>query len=232
MAAWGRWDVVGFSVAVVVTSAIVINLLWMQAGQHPAPMFKTKPGSPRPPAVATQSIPGIPRARPLEAAPAAKPVPPVRSPGEIINDIQRELARRGYYDGVIDGLYGPRTDAAIREFEQANGIKPAMEPSEALVQAIVRAPARASKPSAPAAARPPVRSDVAAERPASSRRVLGLQRALADYGYGQLKPSGIMDAETQAAIERFERERRLPVTGQPSERVIRELSAMTGRALE
>jgi peptidoglycan hydrolase-like protein with peptidoglycan-binding domain len=234
MGAWGRWDVVGFSVAVVVTLAILINLLWMQAGQHPAPMFKAKPGSPRPPAVATPSIPGIPRARPLEAAPAAKPVPAVRSPGEIINDIQRELARRGYYEGVIDGLYGPRTDAAIREFEQANGIKPAMEPSEALLQAIVRAPARASKPSAPAAARPPlpVRSDVATERPASSRRVLALQRALADYGYGQLKPSGIMDAETQAAIERFERERRLPVTGQPSERVVRELSAMTGRALE
>jgi hypothetical protein len=41
-----------------------------------------------------------------------------------------------------------------------------------------------------------------------------------------------MDAETQAAIEKFERERKLPITGQASERVVRELAAMTGRPLE
>jgi hypothetical protein len=34
------------------------------------------------------------------------------------------------------------------------------------------------------------------------------------------------------AIERFERERKLPVTGQLSANVIRELAAMTGRPLE
>ena len=66
----------------------------------------------------------------------------------------------------------------------------------------------------------------------TSRRVIALQRALADYGYGQIKPSGIVDAETQAAIEKFERERKLPVTGQPSDRVVRELSAIIGRPLE
>ena len=49
---------------------------------------------------------------------------------------------------------------------------------------------------------------------------------------GQIKPTGIVDAETQAAIERFERERKLPVTGQPSDRVARELAAVTGRTLE
>jgi peptidoglycan hydrolase-like protein with peptidoglycan-binding domain len=73
---------------------------------------------------------------------------------------------------------------------------------------------------------------VAVERPAPSKRVIALQRALAEYGYGQIRPSGIMDAETQAAIEKFERERKLPITGQASERVVRELAAMTGRPLE
>jgi peptidoglycan hydrolase-like protein with peptidoglycan-binding domain len=62
--------------------------------------------------------------------------------------------------------------------------------------------------------------------------VLALQRALADYGYGQIKPTGIIDPETQSAIEKFERERKLPITGQASERVARELAAMTGRPLE
>ena len=40
---------------------------------------------------------------------------------------------------------------------------------------------------------------------ASSKRVLALQRALAEYGYGQIKPSGVIDADTKTAIERFER---------------------------
>jgi peptidoglycan hydrolase-like protein with peptidoglycan-binding domain len=169
-------------------------------------------------------------------------------PGEIITDIQRELARRGYYDGTVDGLYGPKTDAAIRDFEQAAGLRPSTEANEALLQAIVRAPAKLAKgiTGATPAPRPPlpvrngtdaarnndvVRNDVP-ERPAPSKRVIALQRALADYGYGQLKPSGFIDAETQTAIEKFERERRLPITGQASDRVVRELAAMTGRPLE
>jgi peptidoglycan hydrolase-like protein with peptidoglycan-binding domain len=62
--------------------------------------------------------------------------------------------------------------------------------------------------------------------------VIALQRALADFGYGQIKPSGIVDSDTQAAIEKFERERKLPITGQVSDRVVREMTAMTGRPLE
>ena len=76
------------------------------------------------------------------------------------------------------------------------------------------------------------RAEAAVDRPAPSKRVIALQRALAEYGYGQIRPSGIIDAETQAAIEKFERERKLPITGQASERVVRELAAMTGRPLE
>ena len=135
----------------------------------------------------------------------------------------------------MDGLYGPKTDGAIRDFEQAAGLKPSTEPNEALLQAIARAPAKLAK--APAAAAPAARptaarTDVPAERPAPSKRIVALQRALAEYGYGQIKPSGIMDVDTQSAIERFERERKLPITGQASDRVVRELAAMTGRPLE
>jgi peptidoglycan hydrolase-like protein with peptidoglycan-binding domain len=236
---WSSRDAVAFAAGTCATVAILINVLFMQSGSHPAPMFKGAP-VPVKPAV-TESIPAVtPRPRPVEATPAPAPaksaVPSApRAPGEIITDIQRELARRGYYDGTVDGLYGPRTDGAIRDFEQAAGLKPSTEPSEALLQAIVRAPVKLAKGATgvtPAPRPPlPVRNDVA-DRPAPSKRVIALQRALADFGYGQIKPSGIIDAETQAAIEKFERERKLPVTGQPSERVMREMTAMTGRPLE
>ena len=250
---WGPRDVAGFAIGAFATIAILSNVLFMQSGSHPAPMFKdafvpTKPVKDAlvpttKPVEATDSAPApamVPRPRPADpvSAPApAKVTTPSgsRTPGEIIGDIQRELVRRGYYDGVVDGLYGPKTDAAIRDFEQAAGLKPSTEPNEALLQAMVRSPAKLTKATPPsaAAARPmPARAEAAVDRPAPSKRVIALQRALAEYGYGQIRPSGIIDAETQAAIEKFERERKLPITGQASERVVRELAAMTGRPLE
>ena len=37
--------------------------------------------------------------------------------GDLSVDVQRALARRGYYRGVIDGDLGPRSRAAIREWQ-------------------------------------------------------------------------------------------------------------------
>src|SRR5207244_4579754 len=103
---------------------------------------------------------------------------------EIVADIQRELARRGFYDGVVDGRYGPRTDAAVRDFEQASGLKASTEPNEALLAAIKRS--NTKPPKAPSGMRPAAlqqaRLEPAAD--ASSKRVLAMQRALAEYGYG------------------------------------------------
>lgn len=59
-----------------------------------------------------------------------------------------------------------------------------------------------------------------------------MQRALNDYGYGPVKATGIYGPETVKAIEKFERDRKLPVTGQISPRLLRELATLTGRPLE
>jgi Putative peptidoglycan binding domain len=65
-----------------------------------------------------------------------------------------------------------------------------------------------------------------------SARVAAVQRALTEYGYGQLKPTGTIGADTQAAIQRFERERKLPITGQMSDRLVRELGLATGKTIQ
>jgi Putative peptidoglycan binding domain len=65
-----------------------------------------------------------------------------------------------------------------------------------------------------------------------SRRVAAVQRTLTEYGYGQLKPTGTIGADTQAAIAKFERDRKLPVTGQVSDRLVRELAAMIGHPVD
>ena len=67
---------------------------------------------------------------------------------------------------------------------------------------------------------------------AGQRRVAAVQRALTEYGYGQLKPTGTVGSDTQAAIQKFERDRKIPLTGQMSDRLVRELAAMTGKAID
>jgi Putative peptidoglycan binding domain len=76
------------------------------------------------------------------------------------------------------------------------------------------------------------RNETIASPSPGSRRVAAVQRALTEYGYGQLKPTGTVGSDTQAAIQKFERERKLPVTGQISDRLVRELIAVTGRPIE
>ena len=68
--------------------------------------------------------------------------------------------------------------------------------------------------------------------PGGSRRIAAVQRALTEYGYGQLKPTGTIGPDTQAAIVKFERERKMPVTGQIGPRLLKELAALTGKPLE
>lgn len=79
----------------------------------------------------------------------------------------------------------------------------------------------------------PARSeDPIAELIGPSPRILAVQRVLSEFGYGQLRASGILDDTTSAAIERFEREHKLPVTGQVSDRLVSDLTAMAGRTVQ
>jgi len=80
-------------------------------------------------------------------------------------------------------------------------------------------------------ARPPVPVPPTAQS-AGARRVAAVQRALTQYGYGQLKPTGAVGSDTQAAITKFERDRKLPVTGQMSDRLEKELTVMIGHPID
>ena len=79
--------------------------------------------------------------------------------------------------------------------------------------------------------RPPAPIQVTAQS-AGARRVAAVQRTLTQYGYGQLKPTGAVGSDTQAAISKFERERKLQVTGQMSDRLVRELTAVIGHPID
>lgn len=208
--------------ATVAIFAISLNALFLQKGPHPAPIFATRP-------LLKQEQP-LPSPRPQAAQPTAAPNSATPSRAALIANIQRELGRRGFYDGAADGVWGAKTDAAARDFVQAANLKINPEASDGLLRAIVGSNAKAQN--GQSVSPEPARNDPIAELIAPSKRVLAIQRALADFGYGQIKLTGVYDPDTRAAIEKFERERKVPVTGQISDRFVRELAAMTGRPLE
>ncbi|MGU3538962.1 peptidoglycan-binding protein [Methylobacterium sp. A54F] len=101
------------------------------------------------------------------------------------------------------------------------------------------APREAEVPRGARAAEAPPRRDAigdliradettASVTPKPAPAVLQAQRALVKLGYGPLKPDGLMGTGTRAAIEKFERDRKLPVKGEPSGRTLRELAARAG----
>lgn len=215
-------EFVGIVMATAAVFAIFVNALFMQKGPHPAPIFATRP-------LLQQETPVAP-SRPVIAQPSVAPEPVAQNREQLVANIQRELGRRGFYDGAVDGIWGAKTDAATRDFIQAAGVKVNPEASDSLLHAILSSGAKAQ--TSRAASPDPVRNDPIAELIAPSKRVLAIQRALTDFGYGQIKPTGVYDQDTRAAIEKYERDHRLPITGQISDRFVRELAAMTGRLLE
>jgi len=108
--------------------------------------------------------------------------------------------------------------------------------SDAMTSLVTKATTPPASPAAAASStaivRPPAPVPAATPQTAAGRKIAAVQRTLTDYGYGQLKSTGLIGADTQAAIVKFERDRKLPVTGQMSDRLVRELSAMTGRPIE
>ena len=133
---------------------------------------------------------------------------------------------------VANPLPRPRPlDADVSAFEAklnepkapdplANPVKTASAPAAV--------PAAIARPPAPIPAAP--RADAIAG--SGSRRVAAVQRTLTELGYGQLKATGTVGSDTQAAIQKFERTRKLPVTGQMSDRVVQELATMTGHPID
>ena len=119
------------------------------------------------------------------------------------------------------------TEPHLAEHEKANETRlpdsKSNDPLGNLVKATVAPPA--ANVTRPPAAIPPVPIT-------GSRKVAAVQRALTEYGYGQLKATGTIGADTVAAIQKFERDRKLPVTGQVSERLVHELNAMIGHPID
>lgn len=78
----------------------------------PQPQYQPPPSN-RAPSVIPKTTPRIERTIP-------NPTP--QNVSRMVIRVQAALMRRGYYNGDIDGLLGPKTRAALRAFQQTEGI--------------------------------------------------------------------------------------------------------------
>ncbi|HEY3678426.1 MAG TPA: peptidoglycan-binding protein [Bradyrhizobium sp.] len=198
-------DLVAGALAFAAITAIVTNALFLQPGPHPSPMFGT---------IVTIPAPAVP------VSPLPRPRPPEATRSEAAPGETKALETR-----AVERTAEPRMVEKTVEARSS-------DPLTNLVRTTSTAPVATSSIPRPPAAIPVSSRSESALSPGGSRRVAAVQRALTDYGYGQLKPTGTIGPDTQAAIVRFERARRLPATGQMNERLVRELSAMIGHPID
>jgi hypothetical protein len=211
--------------------AIAWNALALQSNRHPAPLFNTREIvlAPEPEAEVSQPLPPV--------RPGAKPADDPAAPHEAVAHPATEAAPTSPVIAPKAPARSPIADM-IR-----NGGQPIAAPTPPVRAPQAAAPAVSAQAPAPvrSAARDPIADMIRlggpvpvppgnVGRPDQGDVVLAGQRALARLGYS-VKVDGLMGVGTRQAIERFEQDRRLPVTGELNARTVRELSAASGIAV-
>jgi peptidoglycan hydrolase-like protein with peptidoglycan-binding domain len=184
----------------VLATGIAGNALFLQGGPHPAPLFATREAS-------------FDDASSAPAVPVSHPVAPR---DDLVLAVQAALREKGLYAGPLDGIAGPLTSAAITVFERASGREPTGAASLEIL-AELSAPEAGSAEGHDEPASPPAQPDP---------RLAIVQAALARAAYGPLPADGLFGPQTRSAIERFQLDHGLPVTGEYSEALVVELRAV------
>lgn len=214
-------DTLAGMVAAGAAIAIIVNGVYLQHGRHPAPIFAIKP---LPVAVSRDTVGSLQRPRAAEPGAHAEghdaarhelaPAPAAARPTAVELPRPRPATAPARKDVIADLLAGHGVQS-----------QPHVQPPVHQA-ALPAAPHPASAPVPPAPIPAPSRS---LAQP--SRQVLAVQRALSDFGYGQLKPTGLMDEQTRSAIRQFQSARNLQPTGELNDQVKRELASMVGHEL-
>jgi peptidoglycan hydrolase-like protein with peptidoglycan-binding domain len=210
-----------YSALTCIGGAILVNATAMQSERHPAPFFAVAPAS----NLVTASIP-LPPSRPASIRNTISEADLAKQ-AILIKDLQGTLARKGFYIGQIDGQMSNRFEIAIREFEKAASLPVSGEPSEKLLTMVA-----ASKLTMKDQLLVLIKDSSAGASADKSKTNLQVQRALNKVGYGPVKEDGVYGATTKAAIELFEKSHKLAVRGEPNGRVLKELAAASGIAVE
>ncbi|MEL6751794.1 MAG: peptidoglycan-binding domain-containing protein [Pseudomonadota bacterium] len=207
----------GAALSVVVMGSIFVNAVWFQPVQHPSPLF-----SPRAEVVApiqTANAEEAIKNDQVVAAPASR---------EVLREVQTALASRGYYQGELDGIYGSRSKAAITAFQRDHDLSQSGKPSvRLLTQILLSASAKPAEVPVPkvvkVAARPKATENASIAADTPDGLIAQIQMGLREYGYDDIVVDGRMGRQTATAIQRFQLDFGMKITGEPSSTVLKKL---------
>ena len=196
--------------------AITYNATFRQDGSHPAPM--SAQGS-TPSLRSSASRRGTPRiARTLPKHIETTSALP-RS--ENVLAIQKRLSEKGYEPGPADGVLGDLTRAAIIAHETDNSLPVTGVASDQLLKSMILG-LSPTDTKASADAKTPVET---------TEFIKSVQKTLASLGYDPGPLDGLIGVSTSNAIRKFQADKKLPVTGRISGRLVKELKSASGGRL-
>ncbi len=210
----------GTTAFLVALSFVSTNALWYQPHAHSGAFFATRdylrPGAPALPDETTILI-----ERPQEPRHVVVGDPTVK-------DVQETLRELNFYDGEVDGLFGPNTRVAIESYQSKMGLRVTGTVDDSLLDqlgtgsvkpAVLPSPAPRAEVAEPAVARTP---DDAVAKPVSlvrDERIAKVQAGLREFGNEAIEIDGLMGARTAAAIKEFQSLFGLKVTGEADQAV-------------
>jgi peptidoglycan hydrolase-like protein with peptidoglycan-binding domain len=201
------------AVALVIIGAaatIIANAAFFQTGEHPSPFFATNTddAAPATQAAATEpAAPVEPAANPpadeigrlVQVTTVATPTVEATAASATVVEVQQLLRAQGYDPGIVDGLFGARTQSAIEAYQTDHGLTVTGEINDALLAQLRSTTPDTTSPNA--------------VLPAEGTQLLAVQTALNQIGYGPITADGQMSDETAAAVRAFQLEYGLDVTG-------------------
>lgn len=219
----------GAVLSLAVMTVICVNAIWYQPGKHPAPLFATRTLDNN----ATDSMLNVAMvSKPAKRTQTAAAASGNDASGELLREVQTALSVRGYYGGKLDGIYGSRTKAAITDFQKDHNLPQDGKVSlRLLTQVLLSASSRPQEVPVPSETQM-VRTTtkvktvkVPLEKPVSTPDglVARIQAGLRAYGYDDLVVDGQMGQQTATAIQRFQLDYGMKITGEPSDKVLDKL---------
>ncbi len=120
-------------------------------------------------------------------------------------ELQETLTELGYDAGSVDGILGPKSRAAIRQFQSSRSMVADAYPSEKLLDLVRRAKAAKDAPIL-----------VVRSGPAEEGDIREMQALLTSLGYDTRGVDGRLGPRTKLAISNFRRDQGLPASNEPT----------------
>ena len=210
----------GAAISVLTMGVIFTNALWFQTGKHPSPMFTTR------------VIDNVKTVETVSVKPTAnekRQATALEASTEVLREVQSALSVRGYYGGKVDGEFGSKTKAAIIAFQQDHSLDQDGKPSVRLLSQILLSASASPK-------EVPIPKSVATKQVSKTKTtasssvdktnsglVAQIQAGLKNYGYDELVVDGKPGRQTKTAIQRFQLDYGMKITGEASPQILKKL---------